>query len=51
MRAVFEKHDEAKSKENEQDQPKEPAKQRHRLDRRAERVPGQCGLARLQSSD
>lgn len=51
MRAVLEKHDETERKENEEGQPKEPANQRHQLDRRAEGVPGQSGVISRQSSD
>jgi hypothetical protein len=42
VRAVLEEDDEAKGKENKEGQPKEAAKQRHRPDRRAAKVPGQC---------
>jgi hypothetical protein len=51
MRAILEKHDETERKENEEGQPKEPADQRHRLDRRAKEVPGQSGAISRQSSD
>lgn len=51
MRAVFKEHDEAEREKNEKDQPKEPANQRHRLDRKAGEVPGQSVRHPGESSD